>query len=70
MRDWLADRTALMGMGHALNSGRASVLPVVPGMAASPGAVGAQLLHREESERLRKADLYYGLGEHRYSRWR
>ncbi|MEU7554014.1 hypothetical protein AB0B01_16995 [Streptomyces sp. NPDC044571] len=32
-------------------------------MAASPGAIGAQLLHREESERLRKADLYYVTGD-------
>lgn len=59
MREHLADRTALFSMAQALNLGRTAVLPTVPGLDASPGAVGAQLLHKEESERLRRADLYY-----------
>ncbi|MFE3557345.1 hypothetical protein ACFXKW_21120 [Streptomyces sp. NPDC059193] len=63
MREYLASQVGLLGMAGALNSGRASLLPTVPGLDASPGAIGAQLLHREESERLRRADLYYVTGD-------
>lgn len=39
------------------------MLPSVPGMDASPGAIAAQLLAREEQFRLSHACLYYATGD-------
>ncbi|GAA3428738.1 hypothetical protein GCM10018953_59220 [Streptosporangium nondiastaticum] len=59
LRDHMLAPDTLLGLAAAINSGRAVVLPVMPGVDASPGAVAAQILARLEHQRLNDAALYY-----------
>lgn len=63
MRDHLGSQTGLYAMATIINSGQFTMLPSVPGMDASPGAIAAQLLAREEQFRLSQACLYYATGD-------
>ncbi|MFJ1796857.1 hypothetical protein [Kitasatospora griseola] len=54
---------AYQSMALAINAGRTNLLPLVPGIHASPGAVGAQILLRQEAQALREAELYYATGD-------
>lgn len=59
MIDYLESDQGKATMAHAINAGHSTILPMVPGMNASPGAVGSLLLTRAETDRLRNASLYY-----------
>ena len=59
MIEHLESDSALATMREAIHSGHSTVLPMVPGMKASPGSIGAVLLTRSEAHRLRNARLYY-----------
>ena len=50
-------------MAVAVNAGRASVLPTLPGAGASPGAIGAQVLLGQEEAILREAELYFATAD-------
>ncbi|MGQ4517352.1 hypothetical protein [Streptomyces sp. DW26H14] len=57
--DHYATTPALMSIRAALDAGRNTIMPTVPGMDASPAAVGAQLLVAAERRRIADASLYY-----------
>jgi hypothetical protein len=57
------DPMALQLMSMAINAGRTNILPTIPGMDASLGAVGAQILYRQEAQRLEEAALYYATAD-------
>lgn len=59
MIEYLDTLPAKMIMSEAIRAGHSTLLPMVPGMSASVGAIGAEILHRSESARLAAADLYY-----------
>jgi hypothetical protein len=54
---------ALVTAASAINAGRCTLVPVVPGLALSPGSVGATLLARSEHDRLNRAALYYATAD-------
>ncbi|MFF7459379.1 hypothetical protein [Kitasatospora sp. NPDC008115] len=54
---------AVQSMALAIDAGRTNLLPVVPGVNASPGAAGAQFLLRQETQVLREAQLYYATAD-------
>jgi hypothetical protein len=54
---------SIQSMAMAINSGRNNILPTVPSLSASAGAVGAQILLRQEAVRLQDAALYYVTGD-------
>ncbi|MFF4291019.1 hypothetical protein ACFY0R_37850 [Streptomyces sp. NPDC001633] len=58
-REYLATRTAMLAMASTINQGQFMMLPTVPGLEGSPGAIASQLLVREERRRLAEASLYY-----------
>lgn len=57
------DPMALQLMALAINAGRANIIPTVPGIDASLGAVGSQILYRQEAQRLEEAALYYATAD-------
>lgn len=64
--DWRASMIEYLGtlmakriMREAIHAGHSTLLPMVPGLDASVGAIGAELLHRSEAARLQRARLYY-----------
>jgi hypothetical protein len=59
MVDHLESDTAKATMREAINAGHSTVLPMVFGMDATPGAIGSVLLTAAETHRLRNAQLYY-----------
>ncbi|MDX2683675.1 hypothetical protein [Streptomyces soliscabiei] len=63
MVEHLAAPSTLATMKEAIHAGRCTIVPTVPGMDASPGAVGATILTRCEARRLREAELYYATAD-------
>lgn len=63
MIDHLSSMTAKATMAEAIHSGHSTILPMVPGLEASPGAIGAELLARSETQRLQHADLYFATAD-------
>lgn len=59
MIEYLESPGGLLVMSATLQAGHTTLLPIIPGLDASVGSIGAQLLHRSEAERLRNARLYY-----------
>lgn len=59
MIEYLESDQGKATMAHAINAGHSTILPMVPGLNASPGAVGSALLTAAEAHRLRSARLYY-----------
>jgi len=57
--EYLESDTARATMREAIHAGHSTILPMVPGMDATPGSIGSLLLTMSEAERLRKASLYY-----------
>lgn len=59
MIEYLDTLMAKRIMREAIHSGHSTLLPMVPGLDASVGAIGAELLHRSEAHRLQEARLFY-----------
>lgn len=59
MIDHLGTMAAKRTMREAIHAGHCTILPTVPGMSATPGSIGAELLLRSEAQRLLNADLYF-----------
>lgn len=59
MIEYLDTLMAKRIMREAIHAGHSTLLPMVPGMNASVGSIGAEILHRSEAERLKRARLYY-----------
>ncbi|PSK57957.1 hypothetical protein B0E38_01802 [Streptomyces sp. 111WW2] len=59
MIEYLDSLPAKRVMREAIHAGHSTLLPMIPGLDASVGAIGAELLHRSEIHRLATADLYY-----------
>lgn len=59
MIEYLSTLGAKQVMREAIHAGHCTLLPMVPGMPASVGSIGAELLHQSEIHRLAAAELYY-----------
>lgn len=59
MIDYQASDRGKATMREAIHAGQFTLLPMVPGMNATPGSIGSALLTRSEEDRLRRARLYY-----------
>jgi hypothetical protein len=59
MIEYLDTLMAKRVMREAIHAGHSTLLPMVPGLDASVGAIGAELLHRSEAARLQQARLFY-----------
>jgi hypothetical protein len=59
MIEYLDTLGAKLVMREAIHAGHCTLLPMVPGLDASVGSIGAELLHQSEIHRLASADLYY-----------
>lgn len=59
MIEYLDTLMAKRIMREAIHAGHSTLLPMVPGLDASVGAIGAELLHRSEAARLQRAKLFY-----------
>lgn len=59
MLEYIESDQAAAVMREAIHAGHSTVLPMVPGMNATPGSIGSVLLTRSEAHRLRNARLYY-----------
>ncbi|ATY17168.1 hypothetical protein CU254_42080 (plasmid) [Amycolatopsis sp. AA4] len=64
LREYYGTQAGMQGLCTAINSGQATLLPVVPGTEEfSPGVIAAQLLGRLEAETLGGAELYYATAD-------
>jgi len=63
MVEYTGGEESLRGLATAVNAGQAALIPTVPGVDASPGAVASVLLARAEERRLREAQLYYATAD-------
>lgn len=59
MIEYLNSLQGLRIMTEAIHAGHSTLLPMIPGLPASVGAIGAQLLHGSEAARLQRARLFY-----------
>lgn len=59
MIEYLDTLMAKRIMREAIHAGHSTLLPMVPGLNASVGSIGAELLHRSEIARLQQAKLFY-----------
>lgn len=59
MIEYLDTLMAKRIMSEAIRAGHSTLLPMVPGLDASVGSIGAEILHRSEATRLQHARLFY-----------
>lgn len=63
MIEYLDSTGAKRVMREMIHAGQSTLLPMVPGMPASVGSVGAEILHGSEAARLAAADLYFATAD-------